>query len=359
MVWTCAAIDHGVTIFPDGRIGPCCQIAPDALKPITELSNPDRFAELRTESAPASCNRCSQDEYNGIDSYRKFFNNTVTEAPGLQFVDIRNTNVCNLKCRYCGPHFSNQWAEELGYAITIKSQELINYQSDLITDSLQWMYFTGGEPLINPEHWRLLERLIDEGRAGQVSLLYNTNLTTLKYKDKNISDIWKQFKSVAINCSIDAVGEPLESIRSGASWNKIESNLKSLLDMKTVAVTLTPVLSILNIWFVEHLFAYAQQHTINVDPIVLEGPDYLCLNCIPDSLKTQALSCVDRLKNYNVNDSIISCLYDLINNNQNQCLFLHTVSHVLLLDQMRNEQLFELLPFRSFAVDNLLKNYEY
>ena len=116
MSWTCAAIDHGVTIFPNGKIGPCCQINSDYLKPISELTNPDRFADLKTQNCPPDhpCNKCSVNEYHGLPSYRHTFDSAVTSAPGLQFVDIRNTNLCNLKCRYCGPHFISQWSEELG-----------------------------------------------------------------------------------------------------------------------------------------------------------------------------------------------------------------------------------------------------
>ena len=188
MGWTCAAIDHGVAVFPNGKIGPCCQINSSYLKPIAELSNPDRFADLKTQDCPPDhpCNKCSVAEYHGLPSYRNTFDSIVTSDPGLQFVDIRNTNFCNLKCRYCGPHFSSQWAEELDKFPSIRRQDISNYKDTLITDSLHWMYFTGGEPLISGEHWELLEELIAGGRSGRISLMYNTNLTTIKYKDKII-----------------------------------------------------------------------------------------------------------------------------------------------------------------------------
>ena len=254
MTWSCAAIDHGVTIFPNGKIGPCCQIDADYLKPISELANPNRFVDLKTQDCPADhpCNKCSVNEYHGLPSYRTTFDSAVTSAPGLQFVDIRNTNFCNLKCRYCGPHFSSQWAEELGKFPLIQHQDITNYKDILITDSLHWMYFTGGEPLINNEHWTLLEELIDSGQSSYISLMYNTNLTTIKYKDKNIIDLWQQFKTVNIECSIDAVGEPLEYIRSGTSWEKIKLNLDQLVSASknsNINISLSPVLSILNIYY--------------------------------------------------------------------------------------------------------------
>ena len=365
MTWSCAAIDHGVTIFPNGKIGPCCQIDADYLKPISELNNPDRFADLKTQDCPSGhpCNKCSVNEYHGLPSYRNTFDSAVTSAPGLQFVDIRNTNFCNLKCRYCGPHFSSQWAEELGKFPLIQHQDITDYKDILITDALHWMYFTGGEPLINSEHWTLLEELIDSGRASRISLMYNTNLTTIKYKDKNIIDLWQQFKTVNIQCSIDAVGEPLEYIRSGTSWEKIKLNLDQLVSVSqnsNINITLSPVLSILNIWFINELYKYASSKNIPIELIILSGPDYLALDAIPDSLKPLALGIIDKLEsNYNVDNKIVLRIKDLITKARNEALFQQTISHVLLLDNLRGEKLFDLLPFKSIAVNNILKNHEY
>jgi hypothetical protein len=108
MTWSCAAIDHGVTIFSDGKIAPCCQTSGDYLKPISELNNPDRFSDLKSENMSPThpCNKCAVAEYHGLNSYRQVFDRQVTLDPGIQFLDIRNSNLCNLKCRYCGPHFS-------------------------------------------------------------------------------------------------------------------------------------------------------------------------------------------------------------------------------------------------------------
>ena len=365
MTWTCAAIDHGVTIFPNGKIGPCCQVNSDYLKPISELTNPDRFADLKTQDCPSDhpCNKCAVNEYHNLPSYRNFFDNAVTSATGLQFVDIRNTNLCNLKCRYCGPHFSSQWAEELNEFSVVQHQDITNYKDILITESLHWMYFTGGEPLINGEHWVLLEELIDSGQASRIALMYNTNLTTMKYKDKNIIDIWRQFRAVSIQCSIDAVGKPLEYIRSGTNWEKIKVNLDQLILVSkdsNINVSLSPVLSILNIWFIEELYKYASSKNISIDLIILTGPDYLALDVMPDSLKPQALSIINKLESdYNIDNNVILHIKNLINNNINQCLFQQTISHVLLLDNLRGENLFNLLPFKPVAVDNILRNHEY
>lgn len=360
MTWQCAAIDHGVAIFPNGKIGPCCQIQADYLKPIDILNQIDRFADLKTEYAPSPCEKCISDESQGLPSYRTMFNSLATSAAGLQFVDIRNTNHCNLKCRYCGPHFSSSWAKELG-TVQITHQDIGQYKNTLFTDDLHWMYFTGGEPLINPEHWDLLKELVECNRAQNISLMYNTNLTTIKYRDVEIVDLWRKFRSVKVQCSIDAVGLPLEYIRSGIQWNKIKDNLQTLLTAaknSNITVFFSPVLSILNIWFIAELFDYAEQYQIPVNLVVLTGPDYLALDVIPTELQTQALQQLQLIK-HKISAKLFDYIHSLINNNINNCLFNHTMSHVLLLDNNRNEKLFDLLPFKLVAQQQLLRNYEY
>jgi sulfatase maturation enzyme AslB (radical SAM superfamily) len=361
MTWTCAAIDHGVTIYNNGKIGPCCQISENYLKPISELTNPNRFADLKTQTPPRACQICVQDEADGIGSYRKFFNSEKINRPGLQFVDIRNTNLCNIKCRYCGPHFSNKWGEELGQTPSIKNTPIEQYRDLLITDSLHWMYFTGGEPMISSDHWDLLEYVIDLGIASRISIMYNSNLTTVKYKDKDIADIWRQFKQVRVNCSVDAVGEPLNYIRSGSDWNRISGNINHIRNLApNVQIYLTPVISILNIWFLKDLLQWSVEQNIPVEPIILTGPDYLALDVMPDQCQEHALEILTEIENVQVlTANMISKIKNMISKNQNQYLFQHTINHILLLDHMRKERLYDLLPFKSVAIEKILHLHAY
>jgi hypothetical protein len=127
-----------------------------------------------------------------------------------------------------------------------------------------------------------------------------------------------------------------------------------------INIALSPVLSILNIWFIDELYKYAALNNIPVNLIILTGPDYLALDVMPDSLKAVALSIIDNLESrYNIDSKTVLYIKDLINQAINQSLFWQTISHVLLLDNLRGEKLFDLLPFKSFAIDNILKNYEY
>ena len=365
-VWSCAAIDHGVTVFPNGKIGPCCLIAADYLKPISVLSDPNRFADLKTpkDTPPTACRDCVLAESHGDKSYRAVFEELKTDAPGLQFVDIRNSNLCNLKCRTCSPHFSNKWGEEFGYDITIKKQDLTEHLPVLLNDSLHWMYFTGGEPLINRDHWDLLEELIASGRSKNIQLLYNTNMTTLKFKDKDIMSIWRQFNRVTINCSIDAAGEQINYIRSDSDWVTIKENFDKLYqfskEWREFNMVLTPTMSILNIWFFADLIKFAHDHQIVCKPIILQGPHTFTLSVIPNELTARALEQLDQATSYKwVDHVIIARMKKMIIENEPAYMFDRTIRDILLMDNIRKEHLFDILPFKQLALSNLQKFDEY
>ena len=360
MTWQCKAIDHGVTFFPNGKIGPCCQVSADYLKPIEVIARRDRFYDLKTELPPSACEKCVQNEYQGLPSYRHFFNSHTTASDqNIVFLDIRNTNQCNLKCRYCGPHFSNQWAKELNIDIPLMHTNLDHLLDNILTDDLQVVYFTGGEPLISADHWDILARLIKSGLSKKIKLMYNTNVTVLKYKDIDFIQTWDQFANVNLMMSIDAIGELFNNIRSGANWQDIEANLYALQRLKSnVVLSVSCVLSILNIWDLIDYIKYFQARTIPVNFIILQGPDYLALNVIPDDLKHRALTIIDKAIDL-LNNPELQEARNIIINNQNQILFRQCVSHVLLLDSIRKENLFALLPFRDLAKELIANNNEY
>ena len=361
-MWNCAAIDHGITIFPTGKIGPCCQISADYLKPISLLKSPDRFSDLKTESPPAACSKCVKSEHSGIPSYRQFFNtHTIKKDQNIVFLDIRNTNQCNLKCRYCGPHFSNQWAKELNFQSPLQHTDISDIFKDILTADLQLIYFTGGEPFISADHWKILQYLIDSGISQNIKLVYNTNLTTLKYKDVDFFDVWSKFSKINIMASIDSVDETFNFIRSGAKWNEVEDNLHKIIQNKNhvnLELSVACVISILNIWNLVPYIEYFQQLGIPIKFNLLEGPDYLSLNVIPDQLKDQALKILDHVL-LTVNDPVIQEGRNSVVNNQNQVLFKQCLSHVLLLDSIRNENLFGQLPFKNLAKELIANNHEY
>jgi sulfatase maturation enzyme AslB (radical SAM superfamily) len=352
MSWKCAAITNGATFYSDGTIAPCCMIDHTYRKPLSAIRH-SPFLDLVTGTPPAVCHRCHNNEELGIFSYRQGFNARVSSSPGLQFVDIRNFNLCNAKCRTCGPYNSSQWAQELGHTHPIVRANLDNYKDLILTDSLQQLYYTGGEPFINREHWDFLELLVEKQLSKNITLQYNTNLSTIKYKDKNIIDLWKNFKQVMVTASVDAIGEKFNYLRSGIDWQVANNNLDQLLTQSTVDVTIGTTVSILNLWFIEELLDYFDKKC-TVMLTDLSYPDYLSLSAVPDGLQELAIDHLDSIsKKYHDNNKIKHFRAQVINN-CNQHLFSDTLNHVLLLDHIRNENLFDLLPFTQIAKSRIL-----
>ena len=358
MEWRCGAITNGVSVFPDGRIRPCCNIDASYSKPAELITDPDRFKDLNTGSYNEVCISCKRQEEVSGNSGRKMFNSKVTDTKSIQFLDFRNSNQCNQKCRYCNPHFSNQIAKELNYKNSLVSFPVSDYYENLLVDSVQMIYFAGGEPLIMRDHYEILERLIKKGYSSNISLMYSTNLSVLHYKDIDIISLWQKFKNVNLMVSLDAVGPAVEYIRSGSNWDTIDANLSTLIDSKIsqMNITITPVLSVLNVWFLPELVEYVTDKGLGIEPFVLYGPDILSLSVLPKDLKDLARTKLLSIKEKSPRSYAQAML--LLDSDEEH-LFNSTIRHILLLDSMRDEKLFQCLPFKEHAISSSLKFYEY
>ena len=223
----------------------------------------------------------------------------------LTYWDIRFSNLCNLSCRTCGDIFSSSWhqdqhslVEELflssyrdvadpswpkiksvqefltlpdhikneckqmfginpphSHVTTIKTSPLVyagRWETDMWEqlephlDYVEQIYFAGGEPLLMEEHYNILEELVRRERFD-VRLIYNTNFTHTKLKNRSVFDYWSMFKSVAVGASLDGEGARAEYIRNGTKWDTILRNRYEMLEKcPGVDFYISPTLSILN-----------------------------------------------------------------------------------------------------------------
>ena len=247
-----------VNLNPNGNIVPCCITHGDNImgnineSPIEEIWNSTKMKDLRQQlldgKKPAICKRCYDKERSGSTSHRQHSNTKFSHLLGdaqtaeaklnLKHWDFRFSNLCNLKCRTCGPEFSSSWvpdAEKISIRPNKKFDKVTKNKNkniyDLIDNNIsnvERIYFAGGEPLLMDEHWYILQKLDDLGRHDVV-LEYNTNLTTLVRGNKSVLYYWDKFK-VDVWPSIDEIGERAEIIRSGTVWPKVEDNLKEIIE---------------------------------------------------------------------------------------------------------------------------------
>ena len=117
---------------------------------------------------------------------------------------------------------------------------------------IQELYFAGGEPLLIPEHYAILEFMVAEGYAKDCNLRYNSN--GLELPDK-LFQLWDHFKEIRFNFSIDAYGQRNEYIRYPSKWSDVETNLKRL-DQNTkdnTVINIACAVQLLNAGYIDEL----------------------------------------------------------------------------------------------------------
>ena len=199
------------------------------------LSNPSKM-----------CWQCNKLENAGSLSLRTEFSH-MTEEPSLQAIQFKLSNRCQLVCAHCGPPLSSSWGKFLGMDNCVRSFELSQNVIDeikQIVPTLRFIRFTGGEPWMDPTHWRILKELKDIDKKD-CELHYITNgLSTIR------PELWESWKKVNIMLSVDGYGEAFEWFRRGASWTKLIEQYEYLKSFPNVEIiinySLTP-------WTIEYL----------------------------------------------------------------------------------------------------------
>jgi MoaA/NifB/PqqE/SkfB family radical SAM enzyme len=260
----CLAPWMSIHTWPDGKTFPCClwnsnePIGDLNTQPLKEIWNSEELKKTRLGMISGekinACTRCYEIEASGANSYRErinrihgkyehYINDTnedgSLDSMNLHLWDLRISNFCNLKCRSCGAELSSSWYEDAKKLEKIpegrKALISITDKSKFLNDieehykCVDEIYFAGGEPLLMPEHYTILDRLIDLGR-DDVHIRYSTNFSKLKFGKKSIIDYWKKFSNLEVYISVDGVGKTGEFVRKGYNDEIFANNVRTLLE---------------------------------------------------------------------------------------------------------------------------------
>lgn len=176
------------------------------------------------------------------------------------YVEVSFGNECQFKCAYCSPvvssgilseflkhgHYSNQQNFDLD---VLKAENIYPYSKDepnpyvdafwnwwpKLSKKLEVFRITGGEPLLNPNTFRFLESLIQTPMPN-LDVAINSNLSVpdlylnrfLDLAEKITSQ--KLVKKLEIYTSVDTYGAQAEYVRFGLNFNKLISNIRTVLD---------------------------------------------------------------------------------------------------------------------------------
>jgi hypothetical protein len=275
----------GLATREDGAITACCRSHPIGFIDKDNLEtiwNNDTMRRIRKQvlnnERPPECEPCFSLEDQGVESLRqRHITNRIPESRinlypnalnGLSedysmpfeiaTMELKLNNLCNLKCRMCHPMDStswNDWGEikdyykregNIMYAI-VEEHNLENKPFlDKFQDNPEWwnslekllpyfrrVEFAGGEPLMDPQHYRILDMLSRYGH--QIEIKYATNLSMLGKGSRNIYDYWPKFKSIAVNVSIDGMRDSYEYIRGNADYDIMIYNIKEIQNIKNIS----------------------------------------------------------------------------------------------------------------------------
>jgi len=315
-----------VNVKQEGKVSACWRY-PDRIgdytsESIVEIWNGDKLKTLRKQllngERPEGCRSCWDMEDSGVKStrqqttedYKKIADfDTVKEIiaddysmplTNLKSVEVRFDNICNLMCRHCSPDYSSVWEVavkrdeslnkkmiELG---TFRKQEEHVKLNDRIIDeigslsgNLVEVMLAGGEPLYHNKHYKFIESLLPN--ANKIMLSYNSNLTTLEYKGKNILDLWKNFRRVLLRVSIDGDRDCYQYVRVHNDLDKVEANIARVIELPNTKVSATCTTSLLNITRLTSVIEYFLSLGAYFHTSIVQYPRALNPKLLPQELK--------------------------------------------------------------------------
>lgn len=158
----------------------------------------------------------------------------MTGLPTPSYVQIEPVGTCNLRCQMCP--ISYRGDKPLHGARQLMDFDLFTRLVDEF-ENLEKLHLQGlGEPLLHPRFFDMVEYAVRKG----IEVTINTNLTLLNAEkarrciDSGLSGLF---------FSIDgATAETYEDIRVHAKYDRVMSNLQTMVDMKNALKSETPYL---------------------------------------------------------------------------------------------------------------------
>jgi hypothetical protein len=330
----CPALFNSLYLSPQNHITNCCVMQEHDMKqapvvtedqkhiPVVDLLNQDWFKNVRKDAINGvkneACGHCWRSQKHTPEiEYRKgfimnsnFFENNIKnniyedysvdyDHVDIEHMDVRFNTLCNLSCRSCSSAFSSSlYKEDLAFQNLVgKTMRAFKPSGTSLKvnsikphlKNIKRLYFAGGEPLMLPEHYEILQHLIDIGRTD-VRLSYNTNFSKLVSGKNDIIEYWKQFDNIVIGASLDGSHEKGEYIRKGLVWGEVEKNIERLKkECPHIYFYASPTVSIMNAYNITEFHReWYEKGYIGIADFrlnVLYGPEEYCMKNLPRNHK--------------------------------------------------------------------------
>ena len=263
--------------------------------------------------------------------------------------DLRLTNTCNFKCRDCCSALSSSWEEEsrrlnVDVSAPKTDEQKVLDELEPIYDYAEEVYFAGGEPLISDHHYHIIDKLLEKDLRPTIR--YNTNLSALTYKGRDIIDIWKKFPRIELFVSFDGIGKRGELIRKGFDSKRFIKNiLRVQKELPNLNINYNFVVYVLNAYhFMDaHEFMIKNRIIRSRDSIVftlLKDPQYLRITTLDLESKKEVIEKINNSKFKSHYGDILNLLLKEDNSSFIPQFKFMTDG----LDAVRNESTLEIIP---------------
>jgi organic radical activating enzyme len=189
------------------------------------------------------------------EELQQAFTADINENTNLKTFEIAFDRVCNLACSYCNASFSTTWAKDIknnGPYINLVSDGAAAFHQDGswaqpykddednpyiqafwqwwnngLSNSLQELRITGGEPLMSSNTWKLFDWF--EAQDSDMRFAINSNLIAKTDIIDRLISKSKNIKHFDLYTSCEATGDHAEYIRDGLDYNLWKNNIKRVL----------------------------------------------------------------------------------------------------------------------------------
>jgi len=283
-----------------------------------------------------------------LDQMETIKSSSWNEDYNPRYVEVSFSNTCNFKCAYCGPQYSSKWVEEIEkhgeYPTTTRfnSIELLKQRNEMpfkhsednpyveafwkwwpdLYPDLHTFRITGGEPLLSPNTFKVLEYIQKHHKQNpNLSLAINTNLGVPKKLIDRMIDICKDLvnnnkvRELIIFTSVEAVGKQAEYVRTGLDYKQFWNNIDNILtELPKVTVNIMAAFNALSVFtyneLIDKVIEFKKKHHNNerywytplqLDTAYVRWPPHLNVKILPDEHKEYILTAAKKALHYGSN----------------------------------------------------------
>jgi len=206
-------------------------------------------------------------------------------ASKLKSLDYFPSNYCNYACIMCSPGASTG---RMTFEVSVLNRPfkttLNHYDKDFLAllHEIEVLNFTGGETLMQPEVHEVIDYLINNDLASNITIYLLTNAS--EYPEKFIPK-FRKFRKVVFMCSIDGIDDVIEYQRRGAKWSTVAEVSKRISHHEFIESVVNFTLTAVNALNLPRFISWLDQNKINgvcVTPVFRE--DYMSVDAVPPEL---------------------------------------------------------------------------